>query len=145
MKEENWIWMPHPGHLCVSQDCRFFLNTYVGGYIVSTVGEYLPDNAVLKIYAQSRKYPLTLASKGDAVVSNFLKENGGFEDIGYGRKYETMVFNAVREKDPRGVCCPWRQTGSDLAIEGYNDAIEAAAGHMKFCRKYSKKSGEKEN
>ena len=36
----DWTWMPHAGHLIVGQDCRFRLNTEVGGWIVSTVGEY---------------------------------------------------------------------------------------------------------
>jgi len=50
----KWIWMPHAGHLIVSSDCRFHLNTYVGGYIVSTVGEYFPDEGVREIFAESR-------------------------------------------------------------------------------------------
>lgn len=115
MTKDKWIWMPHPGHLCIASQCRFHLNTYVGKYIVSTVGEYVP--------ADSRE-------------SDWMKKNG-FKEIGLDRTYETMVFKAVKSKDK---CCPWRQsTGSNLDMEGYNDADSAAAGHMKTCIKWSKK------
>ena len=40
--KDKWIWMPHAGHLCVGHLCRFKLNTCVGKYIISTVGEYYP-------------------------------------------------------------------------------------------------------
>ena len=42
ISKDKWVWMPHAGHLCVGYLCRFKLNTYVGKYIVSTVGEYFP-------------------------------------------------------------------------------------------------------
>lgn len=132
--------MPHAGHLIVGNMCRFHLTTYVGGYIVSTVGEYLPDHEVLKIYAESRNYPLTLAARGDAIEYNFLKENGGYEDIGFNRKYETMVFRATRERGEMEQCCPWTMfTPNDLDMEGYTDGAAAMRGHLKMCLKYSKK------
>lgn len=54
MKKEDWIWMPHPAHFICSDHCRFVLATYVGGYIVSTVGEHVPDSATREIIAESR-------------------------------------------------------------------------------------------
>ena len=39
MTKNEWIWMPHPGHFFMSDRCAFHLTTYVGKYIVSTVGE----------------------------------------------------------------------------------------------------------
>jgi hypothetical protein len=39
----NWVWMRHPAHFIGAGDCQFFLATYVGTYIVSTVGERLSD------------------------------------------------------------------------------------------------------
>jgi hypothetical protein len=67
MKREDWIWMPHPGHYICAERCLFRLNTYVGEYIVSTVGE-------LQIKPEDEQYL----------------------DIGRGIKYETMVFKAVK-------------------------------------------------
>jgi len=65
MKKEKWVWMPHAGHFVCGHRCQFKLNTYVGKYIVSTVGEMVYD------------------------------QNKGFEEIGCDRLYETMVFKAV--------------------------------------------------
>ena len=66
---DGWIWMPYAGHLCVSNKCRFHLNTYVGKFIVSTVGEY---------YNRDDKME-TLGCGKDSY-------------------YETMVFKAVKSK-----------------------------------------------
>mgnify|MGYP001573416035 FL=1 len=68
-------WMPHAGHLIVGQHCRFRLNTHVNGYIISTVGEYMPDSAIRKIYRQSRGMKLDL--QGDAEEMDWIKETGG--------------------------------------------------------------------
>ncbi len=68
MKKDKWVWMPHPGHFCGGSNCRFVMNTYVGKYIVSTVGEYRPE---------------------------YSKE---IEEIGLDRKYETMVFHAGKSE-----------------------------------------------
>ena len=71
MKDKaNWTWMPHPGHYICGSDCRFILNTCVGEFIVSTVGELYHDND---------------------------KE---YQDIGLNRKYETMVFSAIPGEHP---------------------------------------------
>lgn len=133
MKKEDWVWMPHPGHLIVSNDCRFHLNTYVGTYIVSTVGEYLPDGPVREVLAHCRG--ITLEGKGDARLADYMKKVG-YEEIGLHRKYETMAFRAERSNHK---CCPWKQqTGSDLDMEGYNDADAAFQGHMAMCLKWAK-------
>lgn len=134
MKKENWVWMPHPAHLIVARDCKFFLSTYVGGYIVSTVGEYFPDEGVREIFANSRG--ITLKGMGDERRADYM-EKIGYEEIGLDRKYETMVFKATHSKHG---CCPWViESGMELDMLGYNDPTEAAAGHMKLCRKWSKK------
>lgn len=113
MKKENWIWMPHAGHFICGSRCEFKLNTYVGGYIVSTVGE-MPKNP---------------------------RDDSEYENIGVGRKYETMVFKAKKSKHR---CCPWVQTsGHDLDFAAYNDAASATSGHMAMCEKWAKKGGAK--
>jgi len=69
LPKEKWIYMPHPGHFIEASNCRFILNTYVGKYIVSTVGEYVS--------------PLS---------------DKEFAQIGFNRLYETMVFTAQKTK-----------------------------------------------
>lgn len=136
MKKENWIWMPHPGHFICGFDCRFHLTTMVGKYIVSTLGEYFPDEGTREIHAECSK--IKLEGRGDERRSDFLKKIGYIE-IGCGRKYETMVFKAVKETEPS--CCPYRMdSGSNVDFDGYNEPEEAFAGHMKMCNKWSKKT-----
>ena len=140
IKKNNWIWMPHPGHLIVSDDCKFHLNTYVGKYIVSTVGEYFPDRQVRKIHAEIYN-PEWLKNnkdlKGDYFDSAYFKEFG-FMRIGCGNDdiYETMIFKAVKSSDK---CCPYHQTGSVLYCIKYKTSEEAFKGHLKLCNKWSKK------
>lgn len=133
MKQENWIWMPHPGHFICSFWCRFHLNTYVGNYIVSTVGEYLPDEGCREILAKSRG--ITLEGRGDARLYDYLKKID-YEKLGFERKYETMVFIAKEnKKDP---CCPWRmETGRERDFAGYNTPEDAQKGHMAMCKKWA--------
>ena len=125
--------MPHPGHLIVSRDCRFHLNTYVGKYIVSTVGEYLPDYQVREILAESRD--IILEGKGDNRLADYMKKMG-YEDIGLDRKYETMVFPAKKSKDK---CCPYMmKNANNVDFDSYNSADDATIGHYKMCDKWSK-------
>lgn len=104
MKKDKWIWMPHAGHLCVGRDCKFHLNTYVGKYIVSTVGEYWPDREVRKIHADCRN--IEIEGRGDYWDADFMKKVGWLE-IGCNRKYETMVFKASKSKSK---CCHWEMS-----------------------------------
>jgi len=66
MKRNEWIWMPHAAHFICGNACQFKLATYVGKYIVSTVGDY-PDSIT-----------------------------GKFTNIGANRMFETMVFKAKK-------------------------------------------------
>ena len=125
--------MPHPGHFIGSRDCRFQLNTYVGKYIISTVGEYLPDSQVREILAESRG--IKLEGKGDERLADFMKKHG-YEEIGLNRKYETMVFPAMKSKYK---CCPYIKQSSIIDFAGYNTAEDAFKGHYKMCRKWARK------
>lgn len=139
MKKDKWVWMPHAGHLCVGNSCRFHLATYVGKYIVSTVGEYWPERAVREIHAQIHDKEWFLKNrelKGDYFDAEYMKRFG-FEEIGYQRKYETMVFKAVKSENK---CCPYvMESGSDVDMDGYNTPEEAFQGHLKMCKKWSAK------
>lgn len=118
MKRENWIWMPHPAHFICSYKCHFFLATYVGKYIVSTVGEMADTN---EHHERCQK--------------------GTWEEIGCGRKYETMVFKAVKDKENK--CCPWSvNVETELDVKAYNTAEEATEGHYKLCNKWSKETSQ---
>lgn len=142
MKKKNdnsaWVWMPHPAHLIVGQDCRFHLATYLGnGYLVSTVGEWLPDSSSWDIYAESAG--VVLQGIGDERRADFMRKVG-FVDIGYNRKYETLVFKSGPKKDSSCGCAFSPTSWGELDSGVYNDAREATDGHMALCRKYSAKS-----
>jgi hypothetical protein len=140
--------------------CRFHLNTYVNGYIVSTVGEYWPGSDVCRLFVENRRrFPFLEINEGGKVVEKkrltdeetdkLLALEGdyfeamylrifGYEDLGLNRKYETMVFVAKKQEEEGANCCPWQATAGILDTEGYNDPREAYEGHLKLCKKYDK-------
>ena len=139
IKKEKWIWMPHAGHLIVGDQCKFHLNTKVGKYIVSTVGEYWPDRQVREIHAKVYNPKWLEENKhllGDNFDVTYFKEFG-YEEIGCDRKYETMVFRAKKSKYK---CCPYEMITGELDFEGYNTAEEAYKSHLKLCKKWAERS-----
>lgn len=106
---DTWVWVGTPGHFFMADKCAFHLNTVIGRYLVSTVGEM------------------------------FDREGCGPElkrlDIGPGRKYETMVFLAGA---PCDCGCGWVDQDSEcLEMAPYNDPAAARKGHMAMCLKYA--------
>jgi hypothetical protein len=103
------------GHLVVSDSCRFHLTTHIGDVLISTVGAY------------------------EAPVIGFRPEDPAsrFTDIGYRRKYETMVFVLGDALCPCG--CGERLVGnwSEVDFAGYNSPREATEGHEAMCVKWA--------
>lgn len=129
MNKADWIFMPHAGHFIAGSKCQFRLNTYVNGYIVSTVGEYVVDSVVRQIMCESRGIPFVQGDRGE--------HEFGYEDIGLDRKYETMVFKAQKAEDK---CCPYKIIVQDeMDFAAYNERDEAYVGHMGMCEKWSTK------
>lgn len=107
----SWKWLGHKQHLIVARRCQFSLATQIGDVVVSTVGEWDPEEAVRKIVG--------------------LKEDE-FEEIGAGRKYETMI---CRTNGSHECGCP-NTDGDEWQMEGaYNTAAAAQAGHLAICHK----------
>lgn len=130
--DRQMVFMPHPGHLIVARDCRFHLNTYVNGFIVSTVGEYWPDREVRKIISDVRK--IKINGKGAYYDVDYMKKIG-FEELGCDRLYETMVFKAKKVEGRS--CCPYEVADyTELDFAGYNTPEDAYDGHMEMCEKY---------
>lgn len=138
--------MPHAGHLIVGNDCRFHLATRVGKYLISTVGEYDPDQGVKRIHAEVHDKPWYQENailKGDSFNYAY-QQKFGFTEIGYNRTYETMVFK-VRKADRKDAeekydCCSWTAASwSDIDGGAYTTATDAYKGHLALCNKYAKK------
>jgi len=43
--KSTWVWYGYAGHLCVGRRCAYHLCTRVGGFLISTVGDYIPDGS----------------------------------------------------------------------------------------------------
>ena len=140
LTKADWVYMPHAGHLIVARECRFHLNTYVGDYIVSTVGEWWPSRASREIHASVYDkiwHENNRHLKGDTYDHAYM-ERFGFEDVGYDRKYETFVFKGGLGS--RKSCCPYRVIDwLEIDAKGSNDQFEARKIHDKMCLKWSKK------
>lgn len=137
---QEWEWFGTPGHLIVAQDCRFHLATIVGSHLVSTVGEWLPDESSREIMAKSRGH--VLAGRGDARRADFLSKVGWIE-IGSGRLYETMVFPVGDDRCTVADCdcgMPKVTDFGELDSDGYNLRGDATRGHYAMCERWARKS-----
>lgn len=106
--ESEWVWCGYAGHFIASRNCYMHLNTRVGDYRISTVGDYHPVRG------------------GD--------HQEAAEEIGLRRLYETFVFRVEGhgqhgEGEVPDFC--------EIDSEGYNDAEDAERGHFAMCRKYA--------
>jgi len=138
IKKDKWIWMPHAGHFILGNKCRFHLNTYVGKYIVSTVGELWNDADIRRIYAgiyDKEWYAKNQFKKGDNFDSAYF-EKFGYEELGIERTYETMVFRAKKSEHK---CCPYERIAGEIDFDGYKSADDAYSGHLKMCKKWANK------
>ena len=139
MTPTTWEWFGHAGHLIVGQDCRFHLCTLVGRYLVSTVGEYLPDSNVRETLAGCRG--ITLEGQGDARRADWMRKVG-WEQVGCDRKYETMVFEVTKARCRTATCgcgMPEVKSWSEVDFHGCNNAGEAWRAHLRLCKKWARK------
>ena len=127
---EKWKWFGNSGHFICGDDCRFHLCTLVGDVLVSTIGEFFPDSPVREIIAQSRG--IILKGKGDERKADYMKRIG-FEEVGCGRKYETMAFKTTGKECSCG--CGLPGIISETEFGSYNAAKEATKGHFQICLK----------
>ena len=120
----EWRWFGNAGHFICSRWCRFHLTTQVGKYLVSTVGEYVHPRH---------------GGGSERGESEWLEKNWPGEEIGLGRKYETMVFRAGKPCARPGCGCGLPEIdGKEVDFDGYNNAKDATDGHMALCVKWSK-------
>ena len=139
IEEKDWKWYGDTGHFICSFWCRFHMLTEIGDYMISTVGEYVPDSPVRDIIAESRGIPLK--GKGDERLADYMRKIG-YEEIGFQRKYETMVFKLGDTRCEVVDCgCARRlpENFENLDFDGYNTRAEATEGHYKLCRKFAEK------
>ncbi len=136
---KDWKWYGRAGHFICANKCQFHMCTAIGDVLVSTVGEHFPADGVREIYAQKRG--VKLEGRGDAREADYMNKVG-YEQIGYGRKYETMVFRLTGEvcTVPECNCGMPSIVPSEIDFEGYNLAGLATTGHMAMCVKWAAQS-----
>lgn len=103
----EWKWYGYAGHLIVASRCAYHLSTRIGGYLVSTVGDFRRDGDV--------KTRETIGAGDDAFFETFVFKCDGEEASG----------------DPNVVAF------SEIDRERYATSIEAERGHYRFCDKYA--------
>ena len=120
---QNWEWFGHAAHFIGGRWCRFHMATKVGEYVVSTVGEYIHPSH---------------SGGSEQSEAEWMKKHWPGEDIGYNRKYETMVFRAGKPCNSMECGCGIPTIdGHALDFRGYNTARNARAGHMELCAKWA--------
>lgn len=131
MFHPDWRWFGTPGHFICADHCRFHLCTQIGDYLVSTVGEYVPDMQVCEVLAKSRG--IILKGKGEKREADWMRK-AGYENIGAGRKYETMVFRISHICTDKDCDCGMPIIAlRELECVGYNSRKEANQGHYDIC------------
>ena len=107
--------------MIVGRWCRFHMCTEIGGLLVSTVGAYVHPRH----------------SQGSEVrEAAWLGTHWPGEDIGYNRKFETMVFAISGYcKSKKCGCGQPTIDPEELYADGCNDLREARQMHMKVCEK----------
>lgn len=107
---EDWEWFGVAGHFICAHSCKFHLCTQVGKFLVSTIGEYTYD-----------------------------PESFDYIELGYQRKYETMVFKAGAKCVSKDCECGLPTIdGRELGFKGYNKRGDAIKGHYAMCLKVAK-------
>lgn len=124
IQKQDWEWFGNAGHFICGRWCRFHLATKVGPWLVSTVGEFVHPRH---------------SGGNERAEAEWLKENWPGEDIGWDRKYETMVFRAGKPCDDPECGCgmPELADGTELDTLGANKAGKARANHMALCEKWA--------
>lgn len=72
------IYMPHAGHFILGHRCAFKLNTYVNGYIISTVGELLNNDWKYENIGFENKYETMVfnAIPSGEICCPYIQKNG---------------------------------------------------------------------
>ena len=140
---EDWTWYGNAGHFICGHWCRFHLCTKVGPWLVSTVGQYWPERPVWEIHARVHD-PVWLRANAHRKSDDFdhaYMQRFGFEEIGYNRTFETMVFKAGPPCTADGCECgqPTLESGMELDAAPANTAGEATRNHLRLCEEWAQK------
>lgn len=66
--QSDWIWSGFAGHYICAKDCRFRMTTYVGDFLISTVGQMWRGDEMVEV-GWNRKFETYVFNLGDGVCS----------------------------------------------------------------------------
>ena len=149
MSIKDWKWIGMPGHFIHASYCEFHLCTEVNGFLVSTVGAWIPEAKACRILAETRGIELK-GTDDYSVRCDFVDKIGllGMDGLPESKKkYETMVFALDLETEycQHEYCkCGLPTNFSHIPIETqyYETAGEATSGHIEMCKKYDNKKSQ---
>lgn len=104
----GWKWYGYAGHFVGGKSCAFHLCTRVGGFLISTLGDYYPRSG------NGKREPL--GASGDSWFETFVFKCDGEEESG----------------DPK-----MADGFTEIDSERYAKSIDAERGHYRFCEKYA--------
>lgn len=101
--------MPCAGHFIGAGQCKFFKNTYVNGFIVSTVGEYRPSGKTVEIgFERFYETMVFKAKKSDVSCCKYVQSSGRNIDFaGYKTELDAefghyrMVFKYEKKRSKK--------------------------------------------
>lgn len=142
MRQAKLEWLGRAAHFICGDDCRFHLATIVNDlWLVSTVGELWPSRESRVIHAEVHD-PKWLAANRHLLGGHFdfaYMQKFGYEQVGCGRLYETMVFRAGKRCARKDCMCGLPElASSELDFIGSNTSSAATAVHHKLVAKYAK-------
>ncbi len=110
IERSEWRWQGSPGHCIVGDRCVWHLNTVVGPWLVSTIGEYYPDGT---------RNPM--------------------RPIGAGRNYETMVMRAEACPPEHAAECGESHIDSGECVDfaAAQTRVEAERNHNELCERWA--------
>ena len=135
--------MPHGGHFIAAHRCAFRLNTFVNGFIVSTVGEYEDNTYIFELLDSDEGRRRRIKGFERRKLINPEKPQlAKYEELAPGAFYETYVFKGRKTRDEDWLCCPFEVADINrLDADHYNCPVRAYQGHLLFCEKYDKIDG----
>lgn len=107
--QNEWKWYGYAGHFSGGSACAYHLCTRIGGFLISTLGDYRPPSR------GGKRQLLGLANDS---------------------WFETFVFHCEGEDENGDPIVP---SFNEIDSRRYGTSIEAERGHYEFCQKYAAK------
>lgn len=119
----EWKWYGNAAHFICGKWCRFHMATEVGPWLISTVGEMVHPSD---------------SGAHERTEEEYLDKNPLGKEVGYGRLFETYVFEITGHcTDGKCGCGLPIFDGCETEGRGSNTRADATRIHREMCEKYA--------